>query len=49
MKRFAMALLLACALSSMALAGDIPSTGAPAPQSSSTVVTVIVAILGIVG
>jgi hypothetical protein len=31
MKRFTMALLLACALSSTALAGDVPSTGAPSP------------------
>ena len=31
MKRFVMALFLACALSATALAGDIPSTGAPDP------------------
>ena len=31
MKRFAMALVLACALSSIALAGDIPSTGITEP------------------
>ena len=32
MKRFAIALVLACALSGTALAGYVPSTGAPAPQ-----------------
>lgn len=31
MKRFALALLLACALSTATLAGDIPSTGTPDP------------------
>lgn len=31
MKRFVMALFLACALSGSALAGDVPSTGSPAP------------------
>ena len=31
MKRFVMALALACVLSGTALAGDIPSSGAPAP------------------
>lgn len=31
MKRFALAIALACVLSGTALAGDIPSTGAPAP------------------
>ena len=31
MKRFVMALALACVLSGTALAGDVPSTGAPAP------------------
>ena len=31
MKRFALAIALACVLSGSALAGDIHSTGAPAP------------------
>jgi hypothetical protein len=31
MKRFALAIALACALSGSALAGEIHSTGAPAP------------------
>lgn len=31
MKRFVMALALACVISGTALAGDVPSTGAPAP------------------
>ena len=31
MKRFALTLILACVLSGTALAGDVPSTGAPAP------------------
>jgi len=48
-KRFAMAVVLACALSGPALAGDVPSTGAPAPQPPSTMVTVILTILSIVG
>lgn len=47
MKRLAMALALACALSTTALAGDVPSTGS-APQPPSTVVTVILTILSIV-
>lgn len=48
MKRFAMALFLACVLSGTALAEDVPSTGAPAPQSSDTVIKVVLTILGIV-
>jgi hypothetical protein len=47
MKRFAMALVLACALSGTALAGDVPSTGS-ASQPPSTVVAVILTILSIV-
>ena len=31
MKRFTMSLILACVLATTALAGDIPSTGTPAP------------------
>ena len=31
MKRFLIAVVLACALSSSALAGDIPTDGSPAP------------------
>ena len=54
MKRFVMALALACVLSGTALAGDIPSTGAPAPGdipstgAPSPIVTVILTILSIV-
>lgn len=33
MKRFLMATAIACAISVTALAGDIPSDGAPRPQS----------------
>lgn len=48
MKRLTMALALACALSSTVLAGQIPSTDAPAPQASSPVVTIILTVIGIV-
>lgn len=51
MKRFALAIALACVLSVPALAGEIPSTGAPAPgatQGPSVTVTVILAILSLV-
>lgn len=53
MKRIALALVLACALSGTALAGDIPSTGNPAPapgdtQGPSIVATVVLTILSLV-
>jgi multidrug resistance efflux pump len=50
MKRFLLAIALACALSGTALAGDIHSVGAPAPQASSpTVVAIILTIMSLVG
>lgn len=51
MKRFAMALFLACALFGTALAGDIPSTGSPAPgntQGPTITTTVILTILSLI-
>jgi hypothetical protein len=36
MKRFVMTIALACVLSSSALAGEIPISGAPSPQPSGT-------------
>lgn len=54
MKRFLLAIALACALSGTALAGEIHSTGAPAPApapqaSSPVVVTIILTIIRVVG
>jgi opacity protein-like surface antigen len=56
MKRFVMAMALACALSATALAGEVPSTGAPAPAqptasqgSSRVLVTIILTVLSVVG
>jgi len=51
MKRFALAIALACVLSGSALAGDAHTVGAPAPvtQSSSVTVTVILTILSLIG
>lgn len=61
MKRFVLAIALACALSGTALAGevhsvgapapgDIHSTGAPAPQASSPLmVEIILTIISVVG
>jgi hypothetical protein len=50
MKRFVIALALACALSSTVLAGDVHSGDAPAPQASSPVVVAIVlAIISVLG
>jgi hypothetical protein len=50
MKRFVIAILLACALSGSALAGEVHSTGAPEPQASSpTVVAIILTIMSLVG
>lgn len=54
MKRLALAIVLACVLSSTALAGEIHSVGAPAPATSGAThgpaiaTTVILAILSIV-
>ena len=53
MKRFALAVALVCVLSGAALAGDMHTTGAPAPapsvaQSSSVAATVILAILSLI-
>lgn len=51
MKRFAMAIALACVLSVSALAGDIHTVGAPAPgdtQGPSIAATVILTILSLV-
>lgn len=39
MRHLALALVLACMLSGTAAAGEIPTTGAPAPHASSSVVT----------
>ena len=39
MRHSALALVLACVLSGTAMAGEIPTTGSPAPQSSGSVVT----------
>ena len=39
MRRLAFAIALACVLSGVARAGEIPSTGATAPQPSNSVVT----------
>jgi hypothetical protein len=39
MRHFALALVLACVLSGTASAGEIPTTGSPAPQPPSPVVT----------
>lgn len=36
MKRFVMTIALACVLSSSALAGEIPTSGAPSPQPGGT-------------
>jgi opacity protein-like surface antigen len=52
MKRFALAIALACVLSGSALAGDVHTTGAPEPapttQSSSVAATVILTILSLI-
>jgi len=39
MRHFALALVLACVLSGTASAGEIPTSGSPAPQPPSPVVT----------
>jgi hypothetical protein len=51
MKRFLLAIALACVLSGSVLAGDIHSVGAPAPgetQGPSITTTVILTILSLV-
>lgn len=51
MKRFALAVALACALSATTLAGDVPSTGItspPPPPATSPLVTAILTIISIV-
>ncbi len=56
MERFALAIALACVLSGIALAGEIHTTGAPAPapapapttQSSSVLTTVILTVISLV-
>lgn len=42
MKRLMLAITLIGALSATALAGEIPTTDAPAPQASSSVVTTVI-------
>lgn len=50
MKRFLGAVALACVFSVSALAGDVPTSGSPAPtaSSSSVVTTVILTIISLV-
>ena len=52
MRRLALAIVLACALSGMAHAGEIHTTGAVAPQqppqASSSIVVIVLTIMGIV-
>lgn len=55
MKRFLMAVTLACALSASALAGNIPTGGAPEPAPASSgathgpgIATIILTILSVV-
>lgn len=53
MKRFAIALVLACVLSGTALAGDVPSTGSPTPapgatQGPSIAATIVLTVLSLV-
>lgn len=52
MKRFVMAIALACVLSGSASAGDVYSVGAPAPVAppaqSSVAATVVLAILSLI-
>ena len=45
MRRFVMAIALACAVSGTVLAGDIHTTDSPAPAPPSPVVTVILTII----
>ena len=53
MKRFVLAVTLVCMLAATALAGEIPSTGSPAPAPGSTqgpsiAATVVLTILSLV-
>jgi hypothetical protein len=51
MKRFVLAITLACALSATALAGEISTTGAPAPgntQGPGIAATIVLTVLGLV-
>ncbi|MGH9932698.1 MAG: hypothetical protein ACREA9_26130 [Pyrinomonadaceae bacterium] len=52
MRRFLMTVALTCVLSVSALAGDMPTVGAPAPASSgtqsSTAVSVLLTIISLV-
>jgi len=51
MKRLSMALILTCVLSVSALAGDIPTVGAPvAPQSTSSnaATTILLIVLNLI-
>ena len=54
MRRFAMAIAIACVLSATSLAGEIPSTGAPAPpppgitQGPGLTTTIVLTILSLV-
>ena len=48
MKRFVLAIALACALSSTALAGEVPTTGVTTPEPPNPVVAVILAIISTV-
>jgi hypothetical protein len=51
MKRFVIAIALACALSGTVLAGNIPTGGAPSPsgetQTPSVVATIILTIISL--
>ena len=48
MKRLTLAVVLACVLSGVAQAGEIPSTGATAPQPPSTVSSTLLTIFLII-
>lgn len=47
MKRLAIAMVLVCALSVTALAGEIPSTDVRTAQPTSPVVTVLLAVINL--
>lgn len=48
MKRFVLAVALACALSGTALAGHVPSTDVAAPQPPSPAVAIVLSIISAV-
>ena len=53
MKRLALALILTCALSISAFAGDIPTAGVVSPppptaQSSAIVTTILLTVIGLI-